>query len=111
DARVEAWLDWLGEDTDLPAAVFRYAEELVLAGDAAGLFDTARARAGFRRDLSAAMLAGQLTLSGPRAVTPVPVIQASEPPFEGLLASLRAEHRGQAMARAAVRQMSARLQA
>ena len=38
DARVEAWLDWLDEDADLPAAVFRYAEDLVLRGDAAGLF-------------------------------------------------------------------------
>ncbi len=111
DARVEAWLDWLGEDADLPAAVFRYAEDLVLRGDAAGLFDSARARAGFRRDLAAAMLAGQLTLSGPRSLPHPPVVQAGEPEFEGLLGSLRAEHRGQAMARAAVRQMGVRLQA
>ena len=33
DARVEAWLDWLGEDADLPAAVFRFAETLVQKGD------------------------------------------------------------------------------
>jgi ribonucleoside-diphosphate reductase alpha chain len=111
DARVEAWLDWLDEDADLPAAVFRYAEDLVLRGDAAGRFDSARARSSFRRDLAAAMLAGQLALDAPRAAPHLPVVSASEPEFEGLLATLRAEHRGRAMARAAIREMGARLQA
>ena len=111
NARVEAWLDWLDEEADLPAAVFRYAEELVQLGDATGLFDSARARSGFRRDLGAAMLAGQLAVEGPRPSQPMPVIQAGEPEFEGLLATLRAEHRGRAMTRAAIREMGARLQA
>ncbi|MBT9472995.1 MAG: ribonucleotide reductase [Pseudomonadota bacterium] len=111
DARVEAWLDWLDEDSDLPAAVFRYAEDLVQRGDAAGLFDSARARGGFRRDLGAAMLSGQIALSAPRIGPHMPVVQSGEPEFDGLLATLRAEHRGRAMARAAIREMSARLQA
>ena len=111
DARVEAWLDWLDEDADLPAAVFRYAEDLVQRGDAAGLFDTARARAGFRRDLAAALLAGQLALSGAHIGSSIAVIQAGEPEFDGALSTLRARHRGRAMARAAVREMGARLQA
>ena len=46
DARVEAWLDWLGEDADLPAAVFRFAEDLVQRGDSAALFETAGAELG-----------------------------------------------------------------
>ena len=39
------------------------------------------------------------------------MIQAGEPEFEGALTTLRAQHRGRAMARAAVREMGARLQA
>lgn len=111
DARVEAWLDWLGEASDLPAALFRYAEHLVQTGDALSLFETARARAAFRRDLGAAMLAGQMALSGPKTGPSMPVIQAGEREFDGALATLRAEHRGRAMARAAVREMGLRLQA
>jgi ribonucleoside-diphosphate reductase alpha chain len=111
DARVEAWLDWLGEDADLPAAVFRFAEDLVQRGDSLGLFESARARAAFRRDLGAAMLAGQIAMSGPRPDSAVPVVQAGEADCAGALAALRAQHRGRAMARAAAREMGARLQA
>ena len=28
NAQVEAWLDWAGGEPDLPAAIFRFAEEL-----------------------------------------------------------------------------------
>ncbi|MFN3514644.1 MAG: ribonucleotide reductase [Phenylobacterium sp.] len=111
DARVEAWLDWLDEASDLPAALFRFAESLVQRGDAAGLFDSARARAAFRRDLGAAMLAGQMAMRGPRPGPALPVIRWGEPGAAGALATLRAEHRGRAMARAAVREMADRLQA
>lgn len=109
DARVEAWLDWLGEDADLPAAVFRYAEHLVQLGDGLGLFETARARGAFRRDLGAAMLSGQLAISGPRPDAATPVLHGADAAFA--LSALRAQHRGRAMARAAAREMGARLQA
>ncbi|ODT62600.1 MAG: hypothetical protein ABS77_06370 [Phenylobacterium sp. SCN 69-14] len=111
DARVEAWLDWLGEDADLPAAVFRFAETLVQKGDEKGLFESARARGAFRRDLGAAMLAGQLALSLPRPGAPAPVFRAEEADCAAAIAALRAQHRGRAMARAAAREMGARLQA
>ncbi|MDZ4321626.1 MAG: hypothetical protein U1A07_22795, partial [Phenylobacterium sp.] len=37
NAQVEAWLDWAGGEPDLPAAIFRFAEELVQAGQRQGL--------------------------------------------------------------------------
>lgn len=109
DARVEAWLDWLGETTDLPAAIFRYAEDLVQRGDSRSLFETARARGAFRRDLGAAMLAGQIAISAPRPDAGTPVVHSADAAFA--LTALRAQHRGRAMAKAAAREMGARLQA
>jgi ribonucleoside-diphosphate reductase alpha chain len=111
DARVEAWLDWLGEDVDLPAAIFRFAEDLVQQGDSKGLFESARARGAFRRDLGAAMLAGQVAMAGPRPGASAPTVQAGEAECVTALAALRAQHRGRAMARAAARELGARLQA
>ncbi|UTP41490.1 ribonucleotide reductase [Phenylobacterium sp. LH3H17] len=111
DARVEAWLDWLDETSDLPAALFRYAEDLVQRGDVAGLFDSARSRGGFRRDLGAAMLSGQMAISAPRLGQRMPLVQAADGEFAGALVTLRAEHRGRAMARAAMRELTGRLQA
>lgn len=109
DARVEAWLDWLDETSDLPAAIFRYAEDLVQRGDTRSLFETARARGAFRRDLGAAMLAGQIAISEARPDAGTPVVQSADAAFA--LAALRAQHRGRAMAKAAAREMGARLQA
>lgn len=110
DARVEAWLDWLGEETDLPAAVFRFAESLLQRADDSGLFETARARGAFRRDLGAAMLAGQMALGAPSEIaTPAALLNPAE--AAPALAVLRARHRGRAMAKAAAREMGARLQA
>ncbi len=111
DARVEAWLDWLGEAADLPTALFAYAESLVQQGDALGLFESARARGAFRRDLGAAMLGGYIAIAAPRLGPSLPLIGAGETGSAGALATLRAEHRGRAMARAAVREMARRLQA
>ena len=111
NARLEAWLDWLGEDADLPAAVFRYAESLVAKGDAKGLFETARARAAFRRDLGAAMLAGKIAISDPRLDVAPPVLVTDEVKARAALSALRARRRGAKAARAAVGQLGGRLQA
>lgn len=111
DARVEAWLEWLDETSDLPAALFRYAEGLITGSDTQGLFESPRARGAFRRDLGAAMLDGHMALAAPKPGPSLPVVQVGEPGANGALATLRAEHRGRAMARAAVREMASRLQA
>jgi ribonucleoside-diphosphate reductase alpha chain len=109
DARVEAWLDWLEEDSDLPAGISRFAEDLVRHGDNRHLFETARARAAFRRDLSAAMLAGQIAFSAPRLAPGPAIVESDSVP--AALANLRTRHRRRAMARAAAREIGTRLQA
>ncbi|MFZ5729749.1 MAG: hypothetical protein ACOY4G_10420, partial [Pseudomonadota bacterium] len=62
NARVEAWVDWAGGDTDIPAAIFRFAEELVQAGQKRDLFAGVGARGRFRRELGAALVAGRIAL-------------------------------------------------
>ncbi|MFC3077047.1 ribonucleotide reductase [Phenylobacterium terrae] len=113
NARLEAWLDWAGgEPADLPAAIFRFAEDLVQKGEALGLFASARDRAAFRRDLGAAMLSGALAVAparGPAAVPPV--VLSSQPDFARRIEAARAKRRGQLAAEAAAQTLSARLQA
>ncbi|MET0294159.1 MAG: hypothetical protein ABW042_04020, partial [Phenylobacterium sp.] len=112
NARVEAWLDWAGGDpTDLPAEIFRFAELLVQRGEAAGLFDSPRARATFRRDLGALMLSGAVALvaSRPGAQTPA-VVDASQAGALRRIETARARRRGQLAAEVAAKALAARLQ-
>jgi ribonucleoside-diphosphate reductase alpha chain len=101
DARVEAWLDWSDGDTDLPAAIFRRAEIIAGQAEALALIPDAAARAAFRRDLGAAMMAGRLALAEPTTVAAPSLAHASSPGFGRTLAGLRAERRGRTAARAA----------
>ncbi|HEX5380426.1 MAG TPA: ribonucleotide reductase [Phenylobacterium sp.] len=110
DARVEAWLDWSGGETDLPAAVYRRAEAIAGQADALGLFSNPAERAGFRRDLGAEMMAGRLALAEPAASTPPLLAHMADPDFPGVLARLRAERRGRTAARAAALELGRRLQ-
>ena len=111
DARVEAWLDWAGGEADLPAAIFRRAETLAASADALGLFKDAAGRAGFRRDLGAAMMAGRIAIAEPVASSPPQVLAAGTPSFLPALASLRAQRRGRVAARASALELGRRLQA
>lgn len=111
DARVEAWIEFVGGEPDLPAGLFKYAESLVQRGEALGLFESVTARSAFRRDLGAAMLAGQIAISEPKAGARLALTKAGAAECVGALSTLRAEHRGRAMARASVRELSRRLQA
>src|SRR5690606_31688833 len=87
NARVAAWIDWAGGDADLPAAIFRFAEELVQQGEARRLFDSARTRAAFRRDLGAAMLSGAVVVArGASSRLSLPRLTgADEPGFQPTL--------------------------
>jgi ribonucleoside-diphosphate reductase alpha chain len=110
DARVEAWLDWSGGETDLPAAIFRRAEAIAGEADALDLIDDATARAGFRRDLGAAMLAGRIAIAEPRAPATPLIAYNNDFDFAQALTSLRAEHRGRTSARTAALELGRRLQ-
>ncbi|HEX2560846.1 ribonucleotide reductase [Phenylobacterium sp.] len=113
NARLEAWLDWAGgEPADLPAAIFRFAEDLVQKGEALGLFAAPRDRAAFRRDLGAAMLSGALAVTPARGPAAPPAIAVSgQLDFLRRIDAARAERRGQLAAQAAAETLSARLQA
>jgi len=109
NAQVEAWLDWAGGDTDLPAAIFRFAEAQVKSGQRLGLFEGVGARGRFRRELGAALLAGRIAL---RAVSPATPDQLEDPEtlLEGL-ARYRAAYRGRRSAIEAAAVLGERLQA
>jgi ribonucleoside-diphosphate reductase alpha chain len=111
DARVEAWLDWTEGETDLPAAIFSRAEDLAGLAEGLGVFANIQARAAFRRDLGAAMLAGRIAISGPRAAIEPRLALAAAPDFAATVANLRAQRRGRAAARAAAVELARRLQA
>ncbi|MDP1616431.1 ribonucleotide reductase [Phenylobacterium sp.] len=109
NAQVEAWLDWAEGDTDLPAAIFRFAEAQVKAGQRLGLFEGVGARGRFRRELGAALLAGQIALRSVTTAEPDHLDDA-----EALLEDLaryRAAHRGRRSALEAAAALGGRLQA
>ena len=110
DARVEAWLDWAGGDTDLPAALFRRAEAIAEQAEGLGLFATPAARAAFRRDLGAALISGRIALAEPGWTLGPELAPAAAPDFAERLARLRAERRGRAAARTAALHLAGRLQ-
>jgi ribonucleoside-diphosphate reductase alpha chain len=109
DARVEAWIDWADGAADLPEAIFKFAESLIQRPAAAALFDSARARAAFRRDLGAAMLSGALAISRAPAATPPVSLNAADAGFLPSLAAFRARRRGRIAAQAAAAELGRRL--
>jgi ribonucleoside-diphosphate reductase alpha chain len=110
DARVEAWVDFLGGELDLPAGFFRYAEHLVQQGETRGLFASASSRSTFRRDLGAALLAGQIAIAPPKPAA-LTFLDGRDAAAEGAIQNLRARRRAQTLARAGARELSNRLQA
>ena len=107
NARVEAWVDWADGDTDIPAAIFRFAEELVQAGQKRDLFAGVGARGRFRRELGAALVSGRIALrrTSRSGLTVATASEASE-----RLVRLRAEHRGRRAASEAAQALAQRLQ-
>ncbi|THD61678.1 ribonucleotide reductase [Phenylobacterium sp.] len=107
NARLDAWIDWAGGETDLPAAIAEAVEQLTARAQAKGLVKDVRARTRFRDGLTEALLAGTIALAAPRAGEPMLVVEAGSPQ----IAKAVAAHRGQATALAAAVELSRRLQA
>jgi len=105
NARVEAWIDWAGGQTDLAAAIQQYAYDLASKAQAKGLTKDLRARTRFREAIAEAMQLGAIALS-PEAA-PLKILDAGR----GDLERLTATHRGREAARAAAGTIEARLQA
>jgi ribonucleoside-diphosphate reductase alpha chain len=111
DARLEAWVAWTGGETDLPAAIADFVEDLTVKAQAKGLVKDLRARTSFRDALTEALLAGTVAFAEPGADRPVPVIDAASPDLSQTLAALAAAHRGRAAAEATAEAFGRRLQA
>src|SRR5690606_4505919 len=111
DARVEAWVDWARGEPDLPQAVADYVESLTAQAQAKGILKDVRARTRFRDGLTEALLAGSIAIADPARLAPPRVLNPEEHDFPTALASLVAQHRGEAAARSAAREIADRLQA
>ncbi|HZZ31230.1 MAG TPA: ribonucleotide reductase, partial [Phenylobacterium sp.] len=107
NARLDAWIDWAGGDTDLPAAIAEAVEALTVRAQAKGLVKDVRARTGFRDSLSDALLAGTIAIARPPGGDLTPVVEAGSP----RIAQAVAIHRGHALAEAATLELGRRLQA
>jgi ribonucleoside-diphosphate reductase alpha chain len=111
NARLDAWIDWAGGATDLPAAIGDYVEELTTRAQARGLIKDVRARTVFRDQLTEALLAGAIAI-GPAASGPsIAVVDSGSPQCAAALARMVAVHRGRAAAQAAALELGRRLQA
>jgi len=110
-ARLEAWFDWTGGATDLPAAIADYVEDLTGKAQAKGLIRDVRARTRFRDELTEALLAGVIAIGRPAVAAPTEVIEAGAPEATAKLALIVAEHRGRAAAQVAAQELGRRLQA
>ncbi len=104
NARVEAWIDWAGGQTDLAAAIQQYAYDLASKAQAKGLTKDLRARTRFREAIAEAMQLGAIALSPPSA--PLKMLEAGRDDLERLTAT----HRGREAAQAAAGAIETRLQ-
>ena len=105
NARVEAWIDWAGGQTDLAAAILQYAYALAGQAQTKGLTKDLKTRTRFREAIAEAMLLGVVAISPARA--PLKVLE----PGAAALERMTAAHRGREAAQAAASLLSARLQA
>jgi ribonucleoside-diphosphate reductase alpha chain len=110
NARLEAWVDWAGGATDVPAAIADYVEELTAQAQAKGLVRDVRARTRFRDGLTEALLSGVIAI-GRAPGAPPAVMDAADPALPAALARLTAEHRGRVAAEAAALELGRRMQA
>jgi ribonucleoside-diphosphate reductase alpha chain len=110
-ARVDAWIDWAGGATDLPAAIADHVESLTARAQARGLIKDVSARTRFRDELTEALLAGVIAVGPAASGAPLAVADVGLPDCAAALARMVAIHRGQAAAEAAALELGRRLQA
>ncbi|HLZ77074.1 ribonucleotide reductase [Phenylobacterium sp.] len=107
NARLDAWIDWAGGATDIPAAIADVVEDLTARAQAKGLVKDVRARTRFRDELTEALLAGVIAIAGKPAAAPPPVVEAGSPEIARAIAA----HRGRAAAEALALELGRRMQA
>ncbi len=110
-ARLDAWIDWAGGATDLPAAIADHVEALTARAQAKGLIKDVRARTRFRDELTEALLAGVIAVGPALSGAPISIAATGSPDCAAALTRVVATHRGQAAAEAAAGELGRRLQA
>jgi ribonucleoside-diphosphate reductase alpha chain len=111
DARVEAWIDWAGGETDLAAAVVEFAETLTRRAQAKGLVKEAAERERFRDALTDALVRGAIAIgAAPQSRAPA-VVDGERAAAPQALRELTAVWRGEQAAAAAAGELGSRLQA
>ncbi|WP_309606234.1 ribonucleotide reductase [Phenylobacterium sp.] len=110
-ARLDAWIDWAGGASDLPAAIGEIVEGLTVKAQARGLVKDVRARTRFRDDLTEALLQGVIAIGPAPAGQASPVIDSAAPDIGAALSDLVAAHRGREAAAFAAAEFGRRLQA
>ena len=110
-ARLDAWIDWAGGATDLPAAIADHVEALTAHAQAKGLIKDVRARTRFRDELTEALLAGVIAIVSPVSGAPIAVADVRSPDSVSALTRVVANHRGRVAAEAAAVELGRRLQA
>jgi ribonucleoside-diphosphate reductase alpha chain len=111
EARLAGWLDWAGDQTDLPAAITDFVEDLTIKAKSKGLLRDLRSRADFRDDLTELLMAGVVAFGAPAATRTIPVIDGASPELFTTLADLTAAHRGRIAAATAAEVFGQRLKA
>jgi ribonucleoside-diphosphate reductase alpha chain len=107
NARLDAWIDWAGGATDMPAAIADFVEELTARAQAKGLVKDVRARTRFRDELTEALLAGVVAIgTAPSGAAPL-VVETGSPQIGRAIAA----HRGRAAAEALSLELGRRMQA
>jgi ribonucleoside-diphosphate reductase alpha chain len=110
NARVEAWIDWAGGETDLARAITQRAVVLGARGAAMGLLPDEDAQARFEDDLADALLCGVLAFADAPSA-PADAVQQGAPACSPALARLMSAHRLREAAATAVDVVATRLQA
>ena len=109
DARVESWLEWAGENPDLPSALFRRADSIATQAEILGFIETDD-HSDFRRDLGAALASGRLAVAEPKVGDLPRLVPADRGDLVQTLQALRSERRGRAAAQGAALEVGRRLQ-
>ena len=111
DARVEAWIDWAGGETDMGAAIGEFVETLTRRAQAKTLIKDPADRSRFRDELMEAFLSGAIAIgAAPQSRAPT-VVDAGRPGAAAALRDFVASYRGEQAAAAAAAELGARLQA
>ena len=106
-ARLDAWIDWAGGATDLPAAISDTVEHLTAQAQAKGLVKDVGARTRFRDDLTEALLAGVIAFAPAAPGGPIAVAEAGSPQIARMVAAVRGEMAAEAAAGEFGRRMQA----